>query len=90
MTELTHQQLQSLLDYEPETGAFRWKARSPEHFLSAAQSPERNAKSWNSKYAGKRCGSLRRPCCLCRCRREILWRIREICMIAAVLDEMKR
>lgn len=51
---LTHSVLLQLLDYDPQTGIFRWRERSEEHFASRA-----NQNVWNAKYAGKIAGT---PC----------------------------
>lgn len=47
--------LRECLDYDPETGEFRWKTRPLGHFVSA-----RGHWQWNPKFAGKIAGSLDR------------------------------
>lgn len=56
--ELTQEIVQELLDYDPETGLFFWKERQPKWFKEGVFSKERNAKVWNSKYAGKEASTL--------------------------------
>jgi hypothetical protein len=51
-TDLTPQELQRRLDYNPETGNFIWLPVKRENFTS-----DRIHKSWNSRYAGKRAGT---------------------------------
>lgn len=43
------------LEYDPETGSFRWKVRPRSHFSS-----QRGMSIWNTKYSGKVAGSLDR------------------------------
>jgi hypothetical protein len=45
--------LKSVLDYDPNTGEFRWKIRKPDTFKSGKYSADRVANAWNVKYAGK-------------------------------------
>src|SRR5689334_22074801 len=47
--------LRKLLDYDPETGLFRWKARSPAMFDGNATRCNR----WNGRLAGKEAGNVR-------------------------------
>lgn len=44
--------LRECLDYDQETGVFRWLVRPDEHFLSAVV-----ARQWNTKWAGKNAGN---------------------------------
>ena len=46
---MTPQELQELIDYDPETGDLTWKARKPEMFNDENQSQQT---SWNTRYAG--------------------------------------
>lgn len=52
---LDRETVQEVLNYDPETGIFTWRARDEEMFPNA-----RAAKIWNSRYAGKPTGYLRR------------------------------
>jgi len=45
--------LRECLDYDPETGVFRWRERPLSHFVSA-----RGRWQWNPKHVGKIAGSL--------------------------------
>ena len=47
--DLTVKTLRELLDYDPDTGILKWKIRNEKYFIS----DERQAKSWNARYAGK-------------------------------------
>jgi HNH endonuclease/AP2 domain len=55
--DITAELARQLLDYNPETGVFRWKARTPGMFI---ESPGRTAvhkcRNWNARYAGKEAG----------------------------------
>jgi hypothetical protein len=44
--------VREFIDYNPETGVMKWKARNESHFKSKA-----NAAQWNTRYAGKLIGS---------------------------------
>lgn len=55
---ITQEYLMSILDYDPETGIFIWKARYPHHFEDSKYSKERKCLTWNSKHAGNITGSL--------------------------------
>jgi hypothetical protein len=46
--------VRELLDYDPETGALRWKQRDPSFFNpTRTHSAEHVAAKWNGKWAGK-------------------------------------
>ena len=45
-TQMSHEEVRRILDYDPETGAFRWKARSDRD------------KSWNHRWVGEEAGSV--------------------------------
>lgn len=45
---LTAEVVRQLLDYDPSTGVFRWKARGPEWFPTP-----RRVNSWNGRHAGQ-------------------------------------
>lgn len=52
--ELRPEDLHKYLIYEPETGRFFWKKRSPEFFNSDSGRPaDQTCRQWNSRYAGK-------------------------------------
>jgi hypothetical protein len=53
-TNLTPHDLRQLVDYDPETGRFTWRARSPQFFKdNSTRTAESLCNSWNKKYAGK-------------------------------------
>lgn len=43
--------LRQLLDYDPETGALRWRKR-PVALFDGGKDPEKSARFWNARYAG--------------------------------------
>lgn len=45
--------LESLLDYDPNTGVLTWKIRPESMFSGGKYSATRRARRWNSRYAGK-------------------------------------
>jgi len=51
MTDLTTDIVRELLDYDPDTGIFTWRARGREWFGS-----DRDWKRWNTQFAGKTAG----------------------------------
>lgn len=57
--DITPELCRQLLRYEPETGRLFWEQRGPEWFAAAkgrwggVQSAESQAKTWNTRYAGK-------------------------------------
>lgn len=53
MEDLTQDDLKELLDYDPETGEILWKHRDRKWFGS-----DRGYIMWNTKYAGKKAGSI--------------------------------
>lgn len=53
MIEVTAEIVRELLDYNPETGEFRWKFRDRKYCKS-----DRSWKSWNGKNAGTTAGTL--------------------------------
>lgn len=50
--------VRQLLDYDPETGILRWRARRLVWFSAGAQSAEHSCNIWNGRFAGKRAGSI--------------------------------
>ena len=53
---LTAERLREVLEYDPETGEFRWKLRISSNFSS-----KRAGSIWNSRFAGKIAGCLTEP-----------------------------
>ena len=49
--DLTSEYVRECLDYDPDTGLFKWKTRPLEHFVNS-----RAWKIWNTRYAGKNAG----------------------------------
>ena len=49
---LTAEYVRQILDYDPDTGEFRWKARPVDHFQD-----ERARKIWNTRFVGTIAGS---------------------------------
>lgn len=48
--------VRQILDYDPETGEFRWKKRTPDMFPSGNTSSEAICQAWNKRFAGKSAG----------------------------------
>lgn len=49
-----------LLQYDPQTGEMLWRTRSPTLFSDGGHSAEHICAKWNSRFAGKAAGTLRR------------------------------
>lgn len=58
---ITAEQVRAMLEYNENTGEFRWKPRTPDMFEDGNQGRAANAKAWNTKLSGKiagvRCGN---------------------------------
>jgi hypothetical protein len=53
MLQIDASLVRSILDYDPETGVFIWRVRSPDTFSETPVfSPEHVANKWNSEFAG--------------------------------------
>jgi hypothetical protein len=50
--------LRQLLDYNPDTGAFIWRARPESMFSSSRQTAAHNCNIWNARFAGKSAGCV--------------------------------
>lgn len=46
-----------LLDYDPLTGSFRWKDRTPDMFKDGKHSAAHTCAKWNAQFAGREAGS---------------------------------
>lgn len=55
---ITHEFLLSILDYNPETGVFTWRKRTPEMFTDGHRTKEGNCNNWNANNAGKIAGHI--------------------------------
>ncbi len=55
--EITADMVRTLLDYNPETGSFTWKERTPDLFIEGSHSAEHQCRQWNSRFAGKNAGA---------------------------------
>ena len=58
MIEVTAEVVREFLDYNPETGEFRWKARDRKWFNFNKNDIQQ---SWNARYAGTVAGSIYNP-----------------------------
>ena len=50
--------IRQILDYNPKTGIFVWKRRSPNVFKDGGHSREHKCAVWNTKFAGKNAGTI--------------------------------
>jgi hypothetical protein len=58
-TIITQDLLKQLLDYDSDTGIFTWKERAVDLFKDDGRlTRHQRCKQWNSKNAGKKCGSI--------------------------------
>ena len=55
---LTVAYVRSILDYNPETGEFRWKKRTANMFAPGNRTAEWRCHNWNSRHADKSAGTL--------------------------------
>lgn len=51
-------EVNALLRYDPGTGKFHWRERSPEFFPGRSKTREHECAVWNARYAGKPAGRL--------------------------------
>jgi hypothetical protein len=57
-TTLLAAQVRRALDYDPETGVFRWKERTPDMFEDGKRSTGWRCKNWNSYFSGRYAGTI--------------------------------
>lgn len=57
-TDITAAQVREILDYNPETGEFRWKDRPPEMSGGSIQSQHHTCARINSRFSGKIAGKI--------------------------------
>jgi hypothetical protein len=50
--------VRSILDYDPETGVFHWRERTPDMFKDSRCSAKGGCARWNAQFAGKVAGIL--------------------------------
>ena len=55
---ITAEYVRECLDYDPDTGVFRWRERPITHFRDGKQSAAQNCAIWNGKYSGLVAGSM--------------------------------
>lgn len=60
MNLITQVELKKLIHYNPDTGRFFWLERPVSDFTSGKHSATHIAARWNSKFAGKPAGALRK------------------------------
>jgi len=56
---ISHAYILSILFYDPQTGIFKWRERTPDMFTDGGHSKEHNCAAWNAKFANKEAGCLR-------------------------------
>lgn len=56
--DFTAEMVRRLLDYDPETGIFRWKERTPDMFEEGKTPAKDRCKSWNKRFSGKIAGYI--------------------------------
>jgi hypothetical protein len=56
--DVTAEYVRQILDYDPETGEFRWKPRSPNMFSDGKHAATHTCAKWNSIYAGHLAGRV--------------------------------
>lgn len=56
MIEVSIDMLRNLIRYEPDTGEMFWRERPSSMFKDGFYSADTLARSWNSRYSGKKCG----------------------------------
>ena len=53
VTEIDIDHLRDLLSYDPDTGNFRWKRRTPDMFSAGVRTAKQKCVMWNNRHAGK-------------------------------------
>ncbi len=58
LTDISASTLRSMLDYDQETGALTWRARTPDMFKGGIRPKASSCSCWNTQFAGKEAGAV--------------------------------